>query len=316
MAERNIFAFQIDFQRIVKEGKEEYYQDFWDYNIFKDLVENILERNQNDIKKIHNGWFQLLDGVKEYSDRMEPLKKQRSKKLKNLGGRFLYAEYGYVGDLRHVDTLAKRKNNKGIREGEEKYVYFVVRETDGLLLLQGDMKLVRSKFEDYFRTLGKDFLENRDIINITVSTLLRGDFIDEVKKLDDVNKIEIELAVEKTTSYENEVMKLAKNQAHEFSANYATITWQSKYRNESLHGFQKFLESVKPRGTKKPIKGVSNIKVIGKQDGEYKRVYLSKISEKYPINVKLDENKVIVPSDIYSKIINLSMRRMKLWRGE
>ncbi|MGG3823166.1 hypothetical protein ABEU79_15575, partial [Geobacillus thermodenitrificans] len=276
MAERNFYAYQIDFQKLKKspDGKETY-SDFWNYCNFKGMIDDITSRNKNDIKKVHNGWFMLLDEIKEFNEKVN------NTEHKYMVGRFLYAEYGYVGKLRHVDTLAQRDHDKDPREGEERFVYFYIRASDGLLLLQGDTKVIRSKVESYFSELGKGYLQAKGIYDISVSTLLRGDFLDEVKKLDSVNKIEIELAVEKANSYENELMRVAKKQAEEFEANYATIVMQSKYKKKSLKGFEKLLEKIKPRGAVAPVKGVSNIKVIGNQDGELKRVYLSKISEKY-----------------------------------
>jgi hypothetical protein len=311
VAERNFYAYQIDFQKLKKspDGKETY-NNFWNYDNFKNMIDDIISRDKNDIKKIHNGWFMVLDEIKECSETVN------NTEHKYMVGRFLYAEYGYVGKLRHVDTLARRDNDKNPREGEEKFVYFYIRASDGLLLLQGDTKVIRSKVESYFSEFGKEYLQTQDIYDISVSTLLRGDFLDEIKKLDSVNKIEIELAVEKTNSYENELMRVAKKQAEEFEANYATIVMQSKYKKKSLKGFEKFLEKIKPKGNAAPVKGVSNIRVIGKQDGELKRVYLSKISEKYSVNVKVDENKNLDPEDVYTKLKNTGLKRELLWREE
>lgn len=318
MAERNFYAYQLDFQRLGKDSKgEDEYQDYWNYSKFKTMVDDILSRDPNDIKKVHNGWFMILDEINEITEKINAKLRGKSvkKEHKYLTGRFMYAEYGYVGKLRDVDTLAQRANNKKTREGEEKFVYFYIRASDGLLLLQGDMKVIRSKAEDYFYSLGKDYLDNNDVINFSISTLLRGDFLDEVSKLEDVTKIEVELAVEKTSSFENEVMKKAKNQAAELEANYATITWQSKYKKKGLSGYQSLLETIKPKGTKAPVSGVSNIKVIGKQDGEYKRVYLSKISEKYKLDVKVDDKKNIDSRDMYNKVKDVGKKRQPLWRG-
>lgn len=311
MAERNFFAYQIDFQKIKEspDGKETY-SSFWSYNNFKNMIDDIISKDKNDIKKVHNGWFMLLDEIKEVSDTVN------NTEHKYMIGRFVYAEYGYVGKLRHVDTLEQRDNDKQPREGEEKFVYFYIRSSDGLLLLQGDIKVIRSKVEDYFSHLGKEYLQSHDIQDVSVSTLLRGDFLDEIKKLDIVNKIEIELAVEKTNSFENELMRMAKKQAEEFEANYATIVMQSKYKKTSLKGFERLMEKIKPKGDDRPVKGVSNVKVIGKQDGEFKRVYLSKISEKYSVNIKVNENKNLDREDVYKKIRNIGLKREQLWREE
>ncbi|MGD6845248.1 hypothetical protein ACQCVH_22350 [Bacillus infantis] len=315
MAERNFYGYQIDFQEIRKdENQKEYYRDFWNATHFKELVADILDNNPNDIKQIHNGWFILLDQIDEYAEKY--LVNGKEEEHNYLVGRFLYAEYGYVGKLRHVDTLAQRDNNKLPREGEEKFVYFYLRQSDGLLLLQGDMKVIRSKVEDYFAKFGKEYMENHDIHDLSIRTLLRGDFIDEVNRLDEVSKIEIELAVEKTNSFENELMTRARQQAKEFEANYATIIMQSKYKKDGLKKIGEYIEKIKPRGTTAPIKGVNNIKVIGKQEGEFKRVYLSKISEKYTLNVEVDEKKNIDSDDLYNKVKDVGRKREELWRDE
>lgn len=312
--ERNFYAYQVDFQKLDKvEGDKEVFKDFWDFKNFSKMLTNVMSKKLNDLRIIHNGWFMLLDKFNQVNTTFKY--KNKEVPYNYLVGRFLYAEFGYVGELWDVDTLAKRKNTKKPREGEEKFVYFLLRE-DGLLLLQGDMKVIRSKVENYFQVMGGEYMKNRGIYDITVSTLLRGDFIDEVKKLDAVSKIEVELAVEKTSSYENEVLLTAKNQAQEFEANYATLTMQSKYKKSGLTGFEGFLNKIKPKGTKAPIGGVNNIKVIGKQDGEFKRVYLSKISEKYPVTVKVDENNNILEEEMYNKIKLIGTKRESLWREE
>lgn len=312
--ERNFYAYQVDFERLEKvDGDKEIYSDFWSFESFTEMITGMMSQDINDLRIIHNGWFLLLDKVKKEKSTIK--ENGNEKPLNYLVGRFLYAEFGYVGGLWDVDTLARRDNTKKPREGEEKFVYFLVRE-DGLLLLQGDMKVIRSKVEDYLQTLGEEYMDNRNIQRVSVSTLLREDFIDEIRKLDDVNKIEIELAVEKTSSYENEVLLSARNQAKEFEANYATLTMQSKYKKTGLTGFEKLLSNIKPKGSNAPVKGVNNIKVIGKQNGEFKRVYLSKISEKYPVNVRVDENKIINEEEMYNSIKEVSKRREVLWREE
>jgi hypothetical protein len=319
LAQRNIYAYQVDFHNI-KKGKDgkDVRSEFWDYNTFVDLLEDLLEQDQKDIKLNHSGWFHLLDSV-EYRtiEVKEKIEGKETMVQKNcILGKFLYAEYGYKANYRDVDTLDSRISDKTLREGEERFVHFYIGE-DGLLLLQGSQRLVRSKFEQYFQDFGNEFFENRGINLFTVSTLLKGDFIDEVNKLDNVMKIEVELAVEKPSSYENEVMKTARDQAIEFEANYAQIVWQRKYKKSGgLKGYVPFLSKIKPKGLKKPIQGVNNIKVLGNQNGELKRVYLSKISEKYTINVELDDNNQVIEESIYDEIRGVGSRREEIWRKE
>ncbi|WP_144501816.1 hypothetical protein [Bacillus thuringiensis] len=313
--EKNFYAFQLDFGKIVKDSKgNETYKEFWDYAQFKKMFESILDKDINDRKKLNNTWFMSLDQGNEFSEKID----KEGKKLEHtyIVGRFLYAEYGYVGKLRHVDTMQQREHDKHPREGEEKYVYFYIRANDGLLLLQGDMKVIRSKVEEYIFNNGKEYLDSQQINNFSVSTLLRGDFLDEVKKLDEVTKIEIELAVEKTDTYENELMAVAQNHAKQVNANYATIVMQSKYKKEGMSMVDKMLSRVKPNGSTRPINGVNNIKVIGKKEGELTRVYLSKISEKHVTKVKVDDNRVIDIDDIHKQMKEVGKKREGLWRGD
>jgi hypothetical protein len=318
LAQKNTYAYQIDFAKIKKVSKDkDVMKYYWDYDLLKRMFIELYQKDKNDIKIINSGWFYYLYYYKEYNESLDVVVNGIKKKEKRsfIMGKFLHAEYGSTADLRHADTLAKKKNNKGLREGEEKYVHFYV-GSDGLLLLQGDVKLSRSRFETYFDELAKDFLKNENVNAFTVNTLLREDFIDEIDKLDQVSKIELELAIEKTTNFENEVMAETRQQAQEFDANYATITWQRKYKRDgTMKGYRTMLERFKPKGSDKPIKGVNNIKVIGKQSGDYKEVYLSKISEKYPLSVKLDSNNQVVSSDMYHKMKLAAARRERLWRS-
>ncbi|KDE46304.1 hypothetical protein DI43_15310 [Geobacillus sp. CAMR12739] len=70
VAERNFYAYQIDFQKLKKspDGKETY-SDFWNYCNFKGMIDDITSRNKM-IKKVHNGWFMLLDEIKEFNEKV------------------------------------------------------------------------------------------------------------------------------------------------------------------------------------------------------------------------------------------------------
>ncbi|ASB60326.1 hypothetical protein SC22_15930 [Bacillus sp. A053] len=324
MAEKFFHAFQVDIQKLITKKEKEYLSDQWDSKVFIELLNSLSQRNPLDIRKTYSGWFMIIDEwfPKHVSNKVSsvqenpPKRKTDQENFDYIVGRFAYAEYGYVGDLRDVDTLVRRPNDKGIREGEEKFVYFYVRLSDGLLLLQGDMKVNRSKVEDYFSFIGKGFLQTKGFYDIAVRTLLRGDFLEEVKKLDAVNKIEVEIATEKPTSFENELLQETKKQALEFEANYATLSLSSKYKRgvEGMKNFESWLSKIKPKGTKAPVDGISNIKVIGKQDGDYKRVYLSKISEKYSVKVQLDDFNKIMSEKLYKAIHFVVVNRELLWR--
>ncbi len=298
-------SYQMDLEYIdtikEKDKKKEVYKSKWDAKSFKDVMLKLYQLDKQDRKRRYSGWFMYLEDLKVSG-------------TTSLSGRFRYAEYGYKGKWVHADSMEERDNDKSLREGEEQYVYFYFRLSDGLLLLQGDMKVTRSKVEDYISNIGKEKLKNSGYDNIAIRTLLREDFHKEIEKLDLVKLIEVEIQTEKTSSYENEAVIEAKRQAAEVEANYASVILRSKYRQQGLKNIGQYLEGFKPRGSKTVASGVKNIKVIGDQNGELRRVYLDKIAEKYTRDLETDENKQLKKERVHTALNGIGEMREKIWR--
>ncbi|MBO0586471.1 hypothetical protein [Sporosarcina sp. E16_8] len=303
---KNFYAYELEFTRIVKvKGKDEY-QYFLDYESLKEIFMRCMVEDLADIKQNYgSNWFLAVEDVTEFQ--------VGEKKEIYLAGRFVTGEYGRVGDLRNVDTMKTRKNNKKKREGEDKHVYFALRKKDGLLLLQGDVKVNRNRVSEYLNIIGENLMKRKNYFSLGISTLLKKDFIDEISAIN-VTSLEVEIAAEKDAGYENEIISAARKSAREFEANYVKIEWLAKYKRDKLGGLNQFVENIVPRGSIKPIKGINNIKVRGKDGDEFKTIYISKLSEKHELTMKFDDNNNALKDDTYSALSDLILKREILGR--
>ena len=305
---KNFYAYELDFNRIKEVRGTDVYQQIIDYDAIKEILMRCKTGSLADIKQTFDtNWFLVLEDVVEIEAQ------DSNRKEKYLAGRFVTGEYGRIGDLRNVDTMQTRLNDKKKREGEDKFIYFALRKKDGLLLLQGDVKVNRNRIVDYFNFVGESVIKRKSYLEIGVSTLLKKDFLDEIASIN-VTSLEIEIAAEKEAGYENEVITAARNSAKEFEANYVKLVWTAKYSRDKLTGLNSFVEKVVPRGSKKPIKGINNIKVRGKDGDEFKTIYISKLSEKHEVSMEFDDNNNPVKDQAYVSLSNLILNRETLGR--
>lgn len=300
---KNFYGYELDFTRINnKNGKDEY-QFIWDYQLIKDILIRCKTDDLADIKQIFGNWFLVVEDIEEIN-----IEKENGSKTTYLAGRFVTGEYGRIGDLRNVDTMKTRKNNKQKREGEDKFIYFAIRKEDGLFLIQGDVKVSRGKVSEYLNLIGAELIKNNSYLDLDISTLLKKDFLDEIKNID-ISSVEVEIAVEKEISYENEIITAARNSAKEFEANYVKVEWLSKYKKSKMKSVPQFLENIKPRGMGKPIKGINNIKVRGKEGSEDKTIFISRLSEKHELTLEFDTNNNPLKKEAYQQLSTLISNR-------
>lgn len=288
-ANKGFSAYQVTLTYLDGKGKEETFKDKWEPSEMLSILKSIDEMDKQDKKSNMNGWFMLLDELIE--------------EKRYLIGRMQYAEYGYIGNLIHADSLVPRKNPKKLREGEEKYVYFLIRKKDGLLLMQGDIKLNRNQFEEYINDRGKEQIESHKLYSVQIETLYREDFLDEVSKLTKVSKVDVEVKTETTIADENEVITKIKGEAREIESTHFTLTFQAKYKRNGLQGYMPFIRKYKDK------KNISGIKVTGKEGVVEREIKMETFSEKHPIKIELDANGRLDRDNAYLKIKEVASKR-------
>lgn len=302
MAMKNFMAYKLDFEYF--DEAEELLKSKWNKRLSSKLLDEIFSMDKIDKRKrFNNKAGYVEDLIYAYDENREPC---------GMSGRLRYVEYGSKGKWLNGLTFEERENDKTLQEGEEVFVYFHIRLVDGLVLLQGDFNFQRAQFQGYFQQVGNAILNDENYRNISVRTLLRDNFRDELEKLDEIKRIEVEIKTSETSSYENEVLRTARGDAEEINANYASIAFHSKYKKEGLNNLERLLDSVGISGTRTAARGINSVVVEGKDEDELKKVYLDKISEKFPREIEVDVNKQLVKEDVYEVLREISMDREKL----
>lgn len=296
MAKKNIQAYQIDLHYLgKKEDGNEVDKVKWDADKFEKVLKHIHNKSIHDRQKKFNGWFTFLDEL-IIEDKV-------------ILGKFRYAEYGFKSDLIHSETLLTRENPRNIKEGEEKYIHFFVRKLDGLLLIQGDIKLNRAKVSEYINSIGEEEIQKQGLTFILVSYLLRKDFFAELEALERSKAFILEVTKE-SLSGENEVIRELQNQVMEMEGNEVQLIFQAKYLKKGLQKVNFFVNKYKD----KP--GIKNIKVVGNQSGAERIIDLDKQNEKYTGNFQTDENNMVISEDMYSKMREIGEGRHILGRRD
>ena len=291
-------AYQIDVQYIQKSnsGKADTIKDTWDAKFFGKLLGEIYTRD-NSAKKfvVSDEWFMLLSDLQEDEH--------------TIYGNFKCAEYGRVANLIHADTLKSRTNPKKMREGEEDHVHFMIRKKDGFVLLQYNIKLNRSKLQDYLDRHGKNTLMNSSYCSFNICSLLSVDFIEDLKKLDKVKSTKIEIT-SKVDTGENEFIREMQGEMEELEATHVSLEFKAKRVKDGLQSIVPYIN--KFRGQR----GVTSIKVIGEQKGAEKSINIDKSHEIYRPDVNVDTNNNPSTEDLYDKIAIIIKGRDWLKRSE
>jgi hypothetical protein len=288
-------AYQIELHYLKRHENNEVDAKKWDKDFIVKLLNGIFKNNLKDRTKNFGSWILFLDELQNEEH--------------YIFGRFISAEYGTVGDLIHVDLLTSRTNPRDLREGEQQATHFLIRKSDGLLLLQTSQRVQRSKVATYFDELGKSVIEGEGLTYINVCTLVNTEFFDNVRSLDKVNSTVVEIASKQSSSDENEVIKNMQGEIEKLKGTHVKLEFLAKRQREGLLSVLPFIELYKD----KP--GVTAIKVVGKQDGAERTFNLESFSEKYGRKVKVDANNQPISEDMYDNMKEVAKKRNRLLTG-
>lgn len=289
---RTFYAYQLDFHYL---DESDHATDAvkWDSDIIEQLflhIEALPADSKN--RKYKDSWMMYLDHltVEEHY----------------IFGRFSTAEYGTVGELVHADSLKKRKNPKQIREGETQATYFYVRKSDGLLLIQGNLRLNRPKFEEYIESLGEEVINANQLTYIQVCTLVENSFFESIRELSTVNKIMIEVSSAEATADENEAVRVLQNEIEDISATNVKLEFEAKYQRSGLARALPLVRKYKDQ------RGVTKIVVKGKLAGAEKVIKLDESQEKYFRKVAVDTNNQPMISSVEEALTGIGSTRRLL----
>lgn len=290
---KTFYAYQLDLHYLDESSKYATDAVKWDATIVEQLFLYI-DSLTTDIKnrKYKDSWMMYLDHltVEEHY----------------IFGKFLTAEYGTVGELVHADSLAKRKNPKQIREGETQATYFYVRKSDGLVLIQGNLRLNRPKFEEYIEALGQEVITRNSLTYIQVCTLVENSFFDNISELNTVHKVMLEVSKAEAAADENEAVRILQNEIEEVSATNVKLEFEAKYQREGMKGILPLVRKYKDQ------KGVTKIVVKGKLSGAEKVIKLDESQEKYIRKVEVDNNNQPMLSSVEEALCGIGTSRRSL----
>lgn len=221
-------------------------------------------------------------------------------------GRFASAEYGTVGELVHADSLARRRNPKKVREGETQATYFYIRKSDGLVLIQGNLRLNRPKFEEYIESLGQVVITSNDLTYIQVCTLVENSFFENIRELNTVHNIMVEVSKAEIAADENEAVRVLQNEIEEISATNVKLEFEAKYQRSGLIGSLGLVRKYKDQ------RGVTKIVVKGKLAGAEKVIKLDESQEKFFRKVAVDTNNQPMLSSVEEALAGIGNSRRLL----
>lgn len=264
-------AYQIDMHYLATQQRAQVDAVKWDPQIMEDVFTHIngLQAQQR-TKRYHDSWLMYLD----YLDSDQHY----------IVGRFASANYGTTGELVHADTMAVRPNPKQVREGETEYTFFIVKKTDGLLLLQGSQKLSRQRFEEYIEDIALPVITANNLTYIQVCTLVSESFFDDIRALNTVNKIGIEVTTQEAAADENEAVRALQDQAIRTRATNVYLEFAAKRKREGMSNVIPLVRNYKDQ------RGVSKIVVTGKLAGAEKIIKLENSQERYKRRLEVDNN--------------------------
>lgn len=291
----SFMAFHMDLHYLKTTSKGQFDSTTWSGDFITDLFKHI--EGLNDVQRkmdVKGQWFMLLEEVK-YEE-------------KYVYGYFTSAEYGSVRNLIHADTLIKRDNPKGIREGEEQYTHFFIRKSDGLLLLQWNQKVTRSRVAEYIDKYSTDILRAYNYEYVNVCTLVGGEFLEELKRLDVVKETILEIT-SKEKSDDNEFIQEVQDEVESLSATHVALSFKAKYQRDGLGKLIPFINKFKGQ------KGVTSIKIIGDQDGAERKINIDTYSEKYRKSVKIDANGNPMSPNVYEQLERIAVKREMIHRN-
>lgn len=255
----------------------------WNSSVFAPLLQKFNQSNES------NSYLTLEDKTNNLTILLEDFKDDEE----FIYGKFILFEYGRVAPLRNAATFTQRENPKTIQEGEEDYVHFLIRKKDGLLLLQYNQKLGRSKLLSFFTENFKTEIENQEYFGFNICSLIALDFFKEINSLDSIKGTKIEVS-SKVASDENEFIQSVQEEMESIESNMLQLYFKARYKNKSLRDVIPFVNKYKDK------KGVTSIKVVGEQNGIEKTLNMNSSAEKIKPRIDIDKNGNILSEKLYT----------------
>lgn len=295
--DRNFNAFQIDLHYLDNYDGNQVDAIKWDASIFQNVLTYINGLPLPDkTRRYKDSWLMYLDYL-DYDEHY-------------IFGRLASAEYGTTGELVHADSLHVRPNPKQVREGETQYTYFLIRKADGLLLMQGNLRLNRSKFEEYIEYYGDSIIKGNSLTYIQICTLVTESFFEGIRQLNSVNKIQIEVSNQEVAADENEAVRVLQGEATKTESTSVYLEFKAKYQRSGLKKVIPFVQEYKDK------KGVTKIVVKGNLGGASKTISLEASQERYKKRVEVDNNNQPMLSSVEEVLREVAGQRASLREDE
>lgn len=289
---KSFYAFQID-MHYLDNSKHATDAIKWEPEIIVELFNGIYALPKEErTRRYRDSWLMYLDHLEDDEH--------------YLFGRFLSAEYGTAGELVHADSLDLRPNPKLVREGETEATYFLIKKVDGLLLLQGNLRLNRPKMEEFIESLGHQVINAKGLTYIQICTLVENEFFDRIRELNTVHKLQIEVSRSEAVADENEAVRALQNDVEEIHATDVKLEFEAKYQRSGMLGVVPLIQRYKDQ------QGVTKIVVRGKIAGAEKIIRLDDSQEKYRRRVEVDGNNQPMLTSVGTTLREIARQRRPL----
>ncbi|HHY94043.1 MAG TPA: hypothetical protein GX513_03375 [Firmicutes bacterium] len=272
----------------------------WDGRLFRDVMAYVKGTASTSIEEKEAEWFFFLDTLQE--DDTSGM----------IFGWFKGARIGYRPHLIKRLTLAERPNPKEVDEGERTKVHFVVRLSDGLLLLEDSRRglVTAGRFISYIRERAKEVLNESGVRDLSSHPLIEREFIEELKKMGHIRVAGIRVFARRLREEEGSeaLNALRKKAAPTDAEEFDLVLRPGRRRSLSGGGVITLFESLL-----KDREFIVSGWVKGETEGRRKEIRLDGTCETYLINAPTDEVGQVLSEPLLSDMVAVAKGREGLY---
>ncbi|MBC6315402.1 hypothetical protein [Listeria grandensis] len=324
MKELNFFSYELEMTSIAEGRNEEGdfvgEQDTWNKESFVNWLNRINEApNAKKVWKFHPK-FMALDKVAHYGEDNKIIEELDGDNILFSICRLKYGTIEDISNYMNFNDLEDRPSERKLSEAESKYLYFYVRYSDGLLLLQGSTLITPKKFTEYLIEVKNLLHLDREITSIRASNIFDNDFFNKLNKASTIRSLELEIKNEEINNHENKLLNQMSQGATNLKSNYFSLKWDVKYIKGGLNGVGNFIRNNFSQGKIFP-ESIKKVKVVGTGASDEELSFtLKKATEKNKIklvdvaDILTVETRVEFEKLLYTELLLRGERRVKLER--
>lgn len=250
----------------------------------------------------------VLDREGEWFFFLHELRKTTSNKVTFLYGYFNAVRLGVRTDLQARSTLQTRKNPKAEDESETRKTFFLLRLSDGLLLLDSyaNNVVTNKRLTEYLKLTALEVFKTSDIAGISFNNLMDTGFLEDLEKFDMIRLARVRLSL-KSSNYasESDAIELCKEMAVPTNANYMELVVGKKHAKKHGLSFD-HLKAWLIRLMRDKQDVIGGVIEGTRSDGGSPTLKLNGIEEKHREEFDTDELGEVLQEQMFDYMINLA----------